>query len=522
MAKVRKEYDAEGVKLTMRTRDYLADMSGQLALGIMGNLVGQMTYFYTDKVGMAVGAVGVVMAIAKIIDAFTDVIFGNIIDHSRGGNKKYFRWMIALAIPAAAIVALMFTVPKNVASGVQVAYALVTNLLLTAVIYTMIATPFSAVMVVRTKSNSERSSMGVFRAVGNYGAGMIIAIATIPVTNMLGGTQDAWIKYGVVLALAVLLLFMICWLNGHKAAFTRENADESGGSAVPEEEPVPFGPAMSMLFKNKYWVIVLLFNLITAITNGIVGSAGTYYCKWIFGNDNLVALLGAVQAREGHKGIVIHQHIDPGAGIVLVALPDKGQVIEFPVVCKGAHGGKIAAGGFAEEGNALGVIAIDLRICPQEADRGFAVLNGGGKRRFLGKSVVHRGHRIPVIPKIAVHQLGLPRLRRARDKTAAVNEHVEGRVFHAVGQIEIQIIALRDRSVGDVAIRFPPVPGFDCRVPIVFHGEIVQAQRDGPVTDPAKQQQDHKKAGQRQKDGLLSFHVCSHRNGAVAKQLPFS
>ena len=220
MAKVRKEYDAEGVKLTMRTRDYLADMSGQLALGIMGNLVGQMTYFYTDKVGMAVGAVGVVMAIAKIIDAFTDVIFGNIIDHSRGGNKKYFRWMIALAIPAAAIVALMFTVPKNVASGVQVAYALVTNLLLTAVIYTMIATPFSAVMVVRTKSNSERSSMGVFRAVGNYGAGMIIAIATIPVTNMLGGTQDAWIKYGVVLALAVLLLFMICWLNGHKAAFT--------------------------------------------------------------------------------------------------------------------------------------------------------------------------------------------------------------------------------------------------------------------------------------------------------------
>ena len=147
MARVKKEYDAEGVKLTMRTRDYLADMSGQLALGIMANLVGQLQYFYTDKVGMAVGSVGVVMAIAKILDAFTDVIFGNIIDHSRGGNKKYFRWMIMLAVPAAAIVALMFTVPKGVASGVQVAYVLVTNILLSAVIYTMIATPFSAVMV---------------------------------------------------------------------------------------------------------------------------------------------------------------------------------------------------------------------------------------------------------------------------------------------------------------------------------------------------------------------------------------
>ena len=315
MARVKKEYDAEGVKLTMRTGDYLADMSGQLALGIMGNLVGQMTYFYTDKVGMAVGAVGIVMAIAKILDAFTDVIFGNIVDHSRGGNKKYFRWMIALAVPAAAIVALMFMVPGNVSNGVQIAYALITNVLLTAVIYTMIATPFSAVMVVRTKSNSERASMGVFRAVGNYSAGMVIAIVTIPLTNMLGGTQAAWIKYGVALALAVLLLFLICWLNGHNAAFTREEEGAAGMPARQDEEPVPFGPAVSMLFRNKYWVIVLLFNLITAITNSIVGSAGTYYCKWIFGNDNLVAMLGMVGLIATVIGFVLSKPIIAKLGV---------------------------------------------------------------------------------------------------------------------------------------------------------------------------------------------------------------
>ena len=33
----------------------------------------------------------------------------------------------------------------------------------------------------------------MFRAVGNYGAGTIIAIITIPVTNMLGGTQSVHI-----------------------------------------------------------------------------------------------------------------------------------------------------------------------------------------------------------------------------------------------------------------------------------------------------------------------------------------
>lgn len=324
-------YDAEGFQRTMRTKDYLADFGGQLALGLMGNIVGQMSYFYTDKVGMAVGAVGIVMAIAKVLDAFTDVIFGNVIDHSKGGNKKYYRWMIRMAVPAAAIMVLMFTMPAGAATPIQVAYALITNVLLTAVIYTMIATPFSAVMVVRTKSQSERSSMGVFRAVGNYGAGMIIAIATIPLTNLLGGTQSAWIKYGAVLGAAVLLLLLICYNNGRKASFVSE---EETAAAEPEEEPVDFGPAMGMLLKNKYWVIVLLFNLITAITNAITGSSGTYYCKWIFGNDNLVGLLGAAGMLATVIGFVLSKPIIAKLGVTrTVSMGCLGAAIPAAVRC---------------------------------------------------------------------------------------------------------------------------------------------------------------------------------------------
>jgi GPH family glycoside/pentoside/hexuronide:cation symporter len=277
----------------MRGRDYMADFGGQLALGLMANIVGQLTYFYTDKVGLAVGSVGIVMAIAKVIDAFTDVIFGNVIDHSKGGNRKYYQWMLRMAIPAAVIMVMMFTVPIQAGQTPALIYALITNLLLTAVIYTMIATPFSAVMVVRTNSQSERGSMGVFRAVGNYGAGMVTAIATIPVTNMLGGTQSAWIKYGVILGAAVLLLLLICYNNGRKAVFASDMGEEIKEEAV-QEEAVPFKEAMGMLFHNKYWVIVLLFNLITNITNAISSSGGAYYCKWIFGNDSLVGLLGLV------------------------------------------------------------------------------------------------------------------------------------------------------------------------------------------------------------------------------------
>ena len=211
---------------------------------------------------------------------------------------------------------LMFTVPIQAGQIPGVIYALVTNLILSAGLYTFIATPFAAVMTVRTRSLSERGSIGLFRAVANYGAGMLISILTIPVTNMLGGTQSAWIKYGVVLAVLVLVLFAICGRNGLKSKFACDyEENEAEGQPEAEEEPVPFKEAMTMLLKNKYWVIILLFNLITSITSGIAASGGTYYCKWIFGNDNLVGLIGAAGMLATVVGFVLSKPIIAGLGI---------------------------------------------------------------------------------------------------------------------------------------------------------------------------------------------------------------
>ena len=137
-------YDKQGARRVMRKRDYLSDFSGQLALGLMANIVGQLNYFYTDKVGLAVGSVGIILAISKVIDAFTDVIAGNMIDHSKGGDHKYFKWILPQIVPAAAIIVLMFTVPIQAGQIPGVIYALVTNLILSAGLYTFIATPFAA------------------------------------------------------------------------------------------------------------------------------------------------------------------------------------------------------------------------------------------------------------------------------------------------------------------------------------------------------------------------------------------
>ena len=57
MAKTKKELglDSMGVQKSMRMTDYLGDGLGQMPLNIMSGLVGQLTYFYTEKVGLPAG-----------------------------------------------------------------------------------------------------------------------------------------------------------------------------------------------------------------------------------------------------------------------------------------------------------------------------------------------------------------------------------------------------------------------------------------------------------------------------------
>lgn len=74
---------------------------------------------------------------------------------------------------------------------------------------------------------------------------------------------------------------------------SRETADP-GEVLKEEKEDVSFAEGIKLLFKNKYWVIMLLVQFFSQLAYGLSGSTGAYYTKWILGNDNLVGIMGAV------------------------------------------------------------------------------------------------------------------------------------------------------------------------------------------------------------------------------------
>ena len=303
MKEQKPRYDRDGVQMVLRGRDYAADSLGMLSLNIINGLIGQLTYFYTDKVELAAAAVAAVILVVKIIDAFTDIIMGNIIDTTPAGREKYRPWLLKAGVAAGIFLVLLFTVPQGAAS-LKVVYALVTNFLMTAVLYTAISVPYTAIMVVRTNSQQERSNMGSTRAAAGYISGMFIAMFTIPITNALGGTQSAWIKLGIIMGLVVILAMLICYRNAREDAVID---DKEAPTTESEEQQaiIPLKEAIIKLFKNRYWVIMLFLSLAANVSNGISLSAGAYYCKWIYGNENLTALSGGIKLIPTFIGIAL-------------------------------------------------------------------------------------------------------------------------------------------------------------------------------------------------------------------------
>lgn len=65
--------------------------------------------FYTDVMGVSAGVVGIVMMAARIVDAFTDITMGQIVDRCKPTTDGKFRpWLKRMCGPVAIASFLIF------------------------------------------------------------------------------------------------------------------------------------------------------------------------------------------------------------------------------------------------------------------------------------------------------------------------------------------------------------------------------------------------------------------------------
>ena len=67
------------------------DIAGNVVYAFLTSFV--MVYL-TDTIGLASGIVGTLIAVSKLLDGFTDIFFGSMIDKTHSKMGKARQWML--------------------------------------------------------------------------------------------------------------------------------------------------------------------------------------------------------------------------------------------------------------------------------------------------------------------------------------------------------------------------------------------------------------------------------------------
>ncbi|TLU66371.1 MFS transporter [Thalassotalea litorea] len=232
--------------------------------------------FYTDVFGLPAVAVGTMMLVTRIIDAFSDPLMGALSDRTQTRYGKFRPYLLWGIIPMIAAGVLTFTVPDTGDSGKLLwAYGTYIFMMLA---YTFINVPYGALLGVITSDSQQRTKLTSFRFIGAFTGGSVVAYFTPELVNVLGGEDEklGWQLTMFVYGLISAGLFVISFLS------TKERVQSLNS------EPVSVKQDIQDLLHNKPWLVLFSLALIIMMTITLRGSSGTFYFKYYVGREDLI------------------------------------------------------------------------------------------------------------------------------------------------------------------------------------------------------------------------------------------
>lgn len=181
-------------------------------------------YYYQDILGVNAVAMGIILLVARVFDAFNDPFMGVIVAKTRTRWGKFCPWLMIGTVTNAVVLFLMFSAPPALDGSGLVAYAAVTYILW-GVTYTMMDIPFWSMIPAFTESGKERENLTTLaRSCAGVGSALITVITMIAVPALgklfLGNTEAArevercgfqW--FALIIAVLFVIMIGITCLN---------------------------------------------------------------------------------------------------------------------------------------------------------------------------------------------------------------------------------------------------------------------------------------------------------------------
>ncbi len=250
--------------------------------------------FYTDVMGVSAGVVGVIMMLARIVDAFTDIGMGRIADRSPvTANGKFKPWLKRMCIPVAFAGFLMYQAGfADWAMNAKIAYLAVTYLLWGSFCYTGINIPYGSMASAISADPSDRQSLSTFRTMGGMLAGMIIMIG-VP---LIAYTEDAlgnsvMVGERITIAAGVFsVLAVICYLLCYKLVTERVVVENAA-----EEQP-GLGEMISSAMGNRALISIIAAAILMLLSQLTMQGMANYVYPNYYGDPTAQSASSAMMA----------------------------------------------------------------------------------------------------------------------------------------------------------------------------------------------------------------------------------
>ena len=274
---------------------YLLGPAGALLLNAV--LATYLNVYYTDVLNLTHVWGGLFLMVfpivSKIIDAFTNVIMGYIIDRTRTKHGKARPWLL-LSAPLVTISGiLLFTVPQA-SEPVQVVWVMLSYNLFYSFAYTIFNMSHNLMVPLSTRDTTDRGGLSVFNQISTIMMSGILVALIFPmvIMPMLGVDKAKWIAVMTILSVISLPLTLLEYY------FTKERVTEE--SLDDEEKKIPFLTQLRVVLTDRYMIIIFAYFLISTFAVTMKNLGLVYYCNYVLGSYNdgitqtLVSVIGGI------------------------------------------------------------------------------------------------------------------------------------------------------------------------------------------------------------------------------------
>ena len=248
--------------------------------------------FYTDVMGVKGSVVGIVMMVARFVDAFTDVGMGRICDRSKTTkNGKFKPWILRMCGPVALMSFLMYQSSlANMSMGFKIGYLVVTYILWGSVFYTSVNIPYGSMASAISENPSDRQSLSTFRTMGGVLAGGIIT-AGLPMViydnNIINGRKFTIVAGAC--SVGAIICYLLCYAMVTERVIVEPDADALKNNNV--------GVMLKNAFSNRALISIIVASIVMLLAQLTLQSMSNYVFPNFYHNAK------AITAGTGVMGV---------------------------------------------------------------------------------------------------------------------------------------------------------------------------------------------------------------------------